>query len=281
MYNLLISGSGWAKNRDTMIGGRVFQYTSDELVERFKPGGKLDLDAVCDLPALLASERSQDAEPARVARITRVRPEGREYVLDYVIDPDIPAIPYGMLESLGHELGIGSTKSWEWTTTHWAIKDVDLFEVLLRHRLGTNQLNPAVFKFSEERDSELVAVMMPFGPEFNGVHAAIVQAATQAGLKCKRADNIWEEHILIQDVVNLISRARIVVCDLTTRNPNVFYEMGIAHSLGKDVVMITQSGADVPFDVRAHRYLSYLANQQGLDEMSKALQQRLQTLIGP
>jgi len=39
MYNLLVSGSGWAPNRDTMMVGRMFEYTSDQLTSRFKPNG--------------------------------------------------------------------------------------------------------------------------------------------------------------------------------------------------------------------------------------------------
>ena len=52
-------------------------------------------------------------------------------------------------------------------------------------------------------------------------------------------DVIWES----------INRARIVIADTTTRNPNVFYEIGICHTLGKDVILITQDSEDVPFDL--------------------------------
>lgn len=58
---------------------------------------------------------------------------------------------------------------------------------------------------------------------------AIQRAAADAEVRCRRADDIWEAPAIIQDVVNLIDRSRIVVCDCTERNPNVFYETGIAH----------------------------------------------------
>jgi nucleoside 2-deoxyribosyltransferase len=45
----------------------------------------------------------------------------------------------------------------------------------------------------------------------------------------------------MQDVWNHINKARIIIADLTTRNPNVFYEVGIAHALGKDVILLTQN----------------------------------------
>ena len=83
---------------------------------------------------------------------------------------------------------------------------------------------------------DLVAVMMPFAKEFDGVLSAIQAASARNGLKCLRADDIWEESTIIQDIFNLIFRAQIVVVDFTEKNPNVMYETGIAHTLGKHVI---------------------------------------------
>jgi len=79
--------------------------------------------------------------------------------------------------------------------------------------------------------------MMPFDAGFANVYGAIQQAAVNCGLLSRRADEIWEAPGIIQDVVNLIDRARIVVCDCTNRNPNVFYEAGIAHTLGREFII--------------------------------------------
>jgi hypothetical protein len=82
---------------------------------------------------------------------------------------------------------------------------------------------------------------------------------------------------VIQDVISLIDRSAFVICDCTGRNPNVFYEIGIAHSLGKEVILITQNGDDVPFDLRHLRYLQYLNNGEGLVELEARLIARLQS----
>ena len=277
MFNLLMSYGEWHPSRDTMERGRVLEYTPDHLKERFQPNKELDVQAVCDLPLLLAREAGAE-EPARVGRLNRVRFDGRTYHIEYSVDPDIPPISASLMQQLGPELGIGDSDAFEWNRTHWAIKDADFYQVLLKHGVGANKLKPTGFEFTDERDEKLVAVMMPFGPEYKDVYAAIKQAAKGAGLRCQRADDIWEEDVVIQDVVNLICKARIVVCDLTERNPNVFYEMGIAHSLGKDVVMLAQSKSDVPFDVQQRRYLRYLHNEQGLEKMAEGLQSRLEKL---
>ena len=70
----------------------------------------------------------------------------------------------------------------------------------------------------------------------------------------------------------------MVICDCTGRNPNVFYEIGIAHTLGREVILITQADADIPFDLRHLRYVRYLNNGEGLQTLRERLQPRLAEL---
>lgn len=138
---------------------------------------------------------------------------------------------------------------------------------------------PTVFEVPDiPMDDTLVSVMMPFAPQFGPVYAAIKTACDDSGFSCRRADDIWEHSILIQDVFRLIFVSRVVVSDFTDRNPNVMYETGIAHTLGKTVVPITQQGKDIPFDLVHHRYLAYLPNSEGLTELTARLTQRLTAL---
>jgi hypothetical protein len=127
-------------------------------------------------------------------------------------------------------------------------------------------------------DSNIVSVMMPFEAKFNPVIDAIREACESIELTCVRADDIWEQTAIIDEIFSLICRSGIVVCDLTDRNPNVLYEMGIAQTLGKPVVMVTQQDSDIPFDVKHHRYLKYLNNDQGRKEMRNSLAERLTTI---
>src|SRR4029078_12421748 len=80
--------------------------------------------------------------------------------------------------------------------------------------------------------------------------------------------------------LSLIDRSRIIVCDCSGGNPNEFYETGIAHTLGREVILITQSAHDIPFDLRHLRYIRYLNNAEGRAALSQALQARMQTLLG-
>src|SRR5260370_41803173 len=121
---------------------------------------------------------------------------------------------------------------------------------------------------SENMEPALLSVMMPSDLAFEAVYAALNHAARAVGLRCGRADDIWENPAIIQDVVSLIDRSQVVICDCTGRNPNVFYEIGIAHTLGREVILITQADADIPFDLRHLRYVRYLNNGEGLHTLS-------------
>lgn len=135
---------------------------------------------------------------------------------------------------------------------------------------------PIVFTVPElETEADLVAIMMPFSAEFKPVYEAISDACENAYMRCLRADDIWEEATIVQDIFNLIFRSQIVVVDFTGKNPNVMYETGIAHTLGKQVIPITQSMSDVHFDIQHHRALKYLSNTEGLQELRVSLARKL------
>jgi hypothetical protein len=117
--------------------------------------------------------------------------------------------------------------------------------------------------------------MMPFSPGFSDVYEALKEVAAEAGMTCHRADDIWINEHIMDDVINLLWRARLVIADLSGKNPNVFYETGIAHTLGREVIQIAQSMDDVPFDLRSIRTVRYLSNGEGLARLRNDLAPRL------
>lgn len=140
---------------------------------------------------------------------------------------------------------------------------------------------PQIFKIPEKDvDSQLVSVMMPFGAELNRVYSEIKTQCSIRGLDCYRADDIWNNPTIIQDIFELIFCARLVIVDLTDRNPNVLYETGIAHTLGKDVIPIAQHKSHIPSNIGAIRTLHYHNNMEGIRTMGKDLGSRIDTLLG-
>lgn len=277
MFNFLVNIGGWTEPRGVMLASRTFEWTERDIAQSFYGDAGLDLAKVIQLPTLFAEETThQDQEFARVGQITHARISGRNIELQFTLEPLIRPISNSLLIEIGLELGI---EAGELSRTHWAVKDADLFKALLRHTRPTRSA-PRVFNINDPEITEqvLVSAMMPFDAGFNPVYAAIQGAAEDSGLRCRRADDIWENPAVIQDVVSLIDRSRVVVCDCTNRNPNVFYEIGIAHTLGREVVLITQSEADVPFDLRHLRFIRYLNNGEGLQDLRRRLSQRLQDI---
>lgn len=139
--------------------------------------------------------------------------------------------------------------------------------------------SPSVFNIPKRPIlNELVSVMMPYNLEFDKVLESIKEACSNANMNCLRADDLWNNSTIIQDIFELIYCSSIVIVDFTGKNQNVFYEAGIAHTLGKNVIPITQNLDDIPFDLRHHRVLKYLNNNEGRQILKKDLERRLKIL---
>lgn len=138
---------------------------------------------------------------------------------------------------------------------------------------------PEVFSIPKcGMNQDLVAVMMPFSREFQDVYDTIKNSCRGVNMECRRVDDIWKNSVIIQDIFELIYSSSIVIADLSGKNPNVFYEVGIAHTLGKSVIPIVRHIDDIPFDLRHHRALEYCDNSEGREDLRKGLESRLRTL---
>ena len=280
MFNLIMRSVDWGTTgRESMPVGRLFEYTDEHIADQFRQGGN-DLlpERLTALPFLFMQEGRGD-EIAYVGEINRARVVGNEVSFEYTLDAEVPPLQNSMIYL--NRIALDMPHDFEFSRNHWAVKDVDPYRFLLRNVRPRRQC-PTVFQIPEHENIEptLASAMIPFDAGFNAVYDSIRQAADNVGLRCRRADDIWENAAIIQDVVALIDHSRVVVCDCTGRNPNVFYEAGIAHTLGREVILITQSEHDIPFDLRHLRYLRYLNNAEGYAALVEALRARMQTILG-
>ena len=103
-----------------------------------------------------------------------------------------------------------------------------------------------------------VFVLMPFSGKFDDVYMLGIKTACQeAGTYCERVDEQIFTGSILERIYNQISKADIIVSDMSSRNPNVFYETGYAHALGKQVILLTQEADDIPFDMRHYPHIIY------------------------
>jgi len=117
-----------------------------------------------------------------------------------------------------------------------------------------------------------VFVLMPFDEAFEDVYKlGIKPACTDAGAYCERLDEqIFQKETMLARIYNQIAKADIIVADMTGRNPNVFYEVGYAHALGKQVILLTQNADDIPFDLKHYAHIVYSGKIAALkDELTK------------
>lgn len=279
MYNLLIGLTQGEVGAD-----RLLEYTVDEVRQYIAPAagkarGEVKVDRLLNLPTLLMPETGFEDEPqiARVGHVTNVNKSRYGYTFTFVPNPAIAPIPSPRIEAAAVPLDIAD---WEFHRTHWAVKDVDLYRVLNQEIAA--RVKPKVFQFpiSEPFESDLVAVMMPFNAGFTPVYESMKAGVEAAGMRCLRADDIWERDHILDDVLSLIWRARVVIADLSGKNPNVFYEAGIAHTLGRDTILVAQFMDDIPFDLQGIRALRYLNNGEGRDALTKGIASRLNTITG-
>ena len=104
-------------------------------------------------------------------------------------------------------------------------------------------------------------VVMPFHTLFETEYERVIRPAIEeAGLECVRGNEIYTQQAIVEDIWRSIRQSRVVVAELSGRNPNVMYEIGLAHAIGKPIVLITRNQDDVPFDLRALRFIYYEPN---------------------
>lgn len=108
-----------------------------------------------------------------------------------------------------------------------------------------------------KREPGVLFILQPINPAFDPVLEAIRAVGLERGLTVLRADDIRQPGAIVSQVVDNICRAEIVVTDLTGRNANVFYEMGIGHAIREDLILLTQDVQSVPFDLQHLRLIEY------------------------
>ena len=110
-----------------------------------------------------------------------------------------------------------------------------------------------------------VFVLMPFAKEFDDIYKfGIKGAADDAGAYAERLDEQMFDEGMLERIFNQISKADVLVADMTARNPNVFYEVGYAHALGKVVLLLTHNADDIPFDLKHRPHIVYAGSIESL-----------------
>lgn len=139
----------------------------------------------------------------------------------------------------------------------------DLRQILSTHGIQAPIVQaPKIEKLSSKpkpsKKNPKIFVVMPFAPELDDVyHLGIREVVAKLGGSCERADELQYVGGIIEKVYDSIRSADIIVAELTTPNPNVYYEVGFAHALGVPVILLTRNIGATPFDLRSYNHVVY------------------------
>lgn len=108
--------------------------------------------------------------------------------------------------------------------------------------------------------------LMPFSHDFDFVYGTIKKELNEIGIICRRVDEISGSIPIINKIITEIIRSQYIIVDLSTFNPNVFYELGIAHTFkdARNIMLIKRKEDRVPFDITHLTYIEYESDNSKL-----------------
>ncbi|EHO0886432.1 hypothetical protein KH777_001738 [Salmonella enterica] len=122
-------------------------------------------------------------------------------------------------------------------------------------------------KDTTEKEKKCFAIMpIADHPDYDSGHFGrvynhlIIPACEKAGFKATRADDAKASHMIMFDILKNIVDCDMAICDLSSKNPNVFYELGLRQAFNKKTILITDGKTTTPFDITGFRYVKYDAS---------------------
>jgi hypothetical protein len=123
-------------------------------------------------------------------------------------------------------------------------------------------------------------VVMQYTPPFNELFTEVIEPiCLSKGLIAERAADVYGPGVIIKDIERQILDARIVIADITPKNLNVYYEVGFAHALKKDTILIAEKPTELPFDVSPFRVLFYENSIPGKARIEAGLKRHLDAIL--
>ena len=123
-------------------------------------------------------------------------------------------------------------------------------------------------------------IVMQFTEEFNALYAEVIKPTCEKyGLTAVRGDDIYSNGLILDDIVRSIQECFVIIADITPNNPNVFYEVGYAHGMGKATILLSDKKRDkLPFDISGFRTLFYDNTIGGKSAIEDRLSKHLKSI---
>lgn len=150
--------------------------------------------------------------------------------------------------------------------------DFSTLQVLPKDVMQVLGLKPVFHSRNFKPDKDSCFYLGPFSEPFDTIYKDhVVPIFTKKGFAISRADQIFSADVIIEDIWKGILSASLIVADVSGRNPNVMYEIGMAHTIGRPVILMAQSVDDLPFDLRHRRCVIYEYTPRGCRKLEEEL----------
>ena len=123
-------------------------------------------------------------------------------------------------------------------------------------------------------------VVMKFEETYDDLYREVIRPVCEkSGFQVQRADDVFRPGIILQDIINSLLDADLVIAEVTPPNPNVFYELGYAHALAKPTVLLARRGGELPFDISGYRVIFYDDSIGGKPQVETTLDMHLANIM--
>ncbi|MGA2799125.1 MAG: hypothetical protein ABSE63_16215 [Thermoguttaceae bacterium] len=122
---------------------------------------------------------------------------------------------------------------------------------------------------------------MEFSEPFNSFFDHVVRpVADRLGLEAFRASDVYKPGVILADILRGIIESEVIIAKITSGNPNVFYELGHAHAMGKQTILLAdRASTKLPFDIRGYRVIFYDNSIPGKPEVERQLEEHLKNIM--
>lgn len=116
-----------------------------------------------------------------------------------------------------------------------------------------------------------VFVLTPFSSEEKDIFFTVRNACNDIGLHAIRGDEIKISGDIMRHIILNILKSEIIIANISSRNPNVFFELGISMALGKKTIIISHVSSDVPFDISTNRIIFFSSNRELRENLKNSI----------
>ncbi len=118
---------------------------------------------------------------------------------------------------------------------------------------------------------------MKFGDDIldSAYEGVIKPLAKELDFQIVRVDEILDSGSITQQILENISKSRIIIAELSGERPNCYYEAGFAHALGKEIIFSIQEDSPIHFDLSGYRFITWKTE----NDYRKKLKERLKSIV--